>query len=133
MRRGANILALLWTLGAAAFFLLVPVYGRTSSARTISPDGTSTHVVSTGQVGLLAVSGWSALIPLTIPVLLCLVPLLLQSPKAQRRALAAAAMGIGALVLLGAASIGLFYVPAVVALVVAFTHTPSNPTAAAHR
>jgi hypothetical protein len=50
--------------------------------------------------------------------------------QAQTRALTVAAIVIGALALFGMATIGLFYVPALIALVVALTHPPSIHTPA---
>ena len=90
--------------------------------QTGGSDGMSLEI-TTGH-GLLA-AGPFALIPITVPVLLCLLPLLLRSVPAQTRALAVATTVIGALVLLGVLTIGLFYAPTLTALVVALTHPPS--------
>ncbi len=123
MRRAATAIALLWTIVVGAFLILEPVYGSsTSAARTGGSDGMSLEI--TTDHGLLAAEPF-ALIHITVPVLLCLLPLLLRSVPAQTRALAVAATVIGALVLLGILTIGLFYVPALIALVVALTHPPS--------
>ena len=123
MRRTATAGALLWTIVVGAFLILGPMYGgSTSAAQTAGSDGMSLEI--TTDHGLLA-AGPFALIPVTVPILLCLLPILLRSEPAQTRTLAVATTVIGALVLLGMLTIGLFYVPALIALIVALTHPPS--------
>jgi hypothetical protein len=127
MRRGANIFALLWSVGIAAFLLVVPMYSGASSTRTIENGGTVTKMTDRGLSGIDLHIGWTALIPMAVPILLALLPLLLRNPRARRRALAAAAIITGVLVVLGAASIGLFYLPGAIALAVAFGHSLPQP------
>lgn len=122
MRRAAAALALLWTIVVGAFLVLGPVYGSsTSAARTGGNDGMSLEY--TRGHGLLAAAPF-ALIHITVPVLLCLLPLLLRSVAAQTRP-RRGGDGHRSPRPPWCAYDGLFYVPALIALVVALTHPPS--------
>jgi hypothetical protein len=82
---------------------------------TTDSSGTTT----TSNPSLIASEGTSVLIVLVVPAIIALVPVLLRHrPAAQPARIAAAVlMGIG--VFLALMSVGIFYVPALVALIVA--------------
>ena len=90
MRRAAIWLAVAWALGVAAYFLIVPAYGSSTS-------------------GLAVV----------LPVLVAALPLAARGPRSRRTLSAVGAALLGAFTVLGAASVGLFYAPAAAALALA--------------
>ncbi len=76
---------------------------------------------------LIEVNGAWAILPLLIPVLLALPPVI----RPRRSAAIGSASLLGAFVLVSGASIGLFYVPALVAMIVAaWRWGPENGRAA---
>ncbi len=110
--RYASVLALALAAAAVAVLLFVPIYAGESE--TMSPGGTigrrSTHAT------LLQVNGAHALGPLLFPVAVAVLPVLWPQSRALR---VAAVVLLGGFVFLGAMTIGLFYLPALVALIFA--------------
>ncbi|HEU4642597.1 MAG TPA: hypothetical protein VFS44_09090 [Gemmatimonadaceae bacterium] len=131
VRRVAGWFALAWAAAVAAYFLLGPAYRWATSAIHVSAEQAPTRVEATGTATLLAVNGPRALIALLLPVLLTALPLLARRPATRRRLAGAAAVLLGVFVLLGAASVGLFYLPAALALVLAAVASDGASTRAA--
>jgi len=102
--------------GIAAVVLLVFPTGRYESG-SAGPGGVS--VQTTGSTTLVQSDGWGVLVPLSIPVVIAGVPLALSRTRWRRGALVAASVLLVIFVVLGAASVGLFYLPAAVATVAA--------------
>ena len=119
MRRAAMWLALAWTLGMAAYFLLVPVYGSSTSGLAVAPGAAPARWSRSGRETLLSVGGSGALIAILLPVLLAALPLAARSPRGRRTLSAVGAALLGVFTVLGAASVGLFYAPAAAALALA--------------
>ncbi|TDE95834.1 hypothetical protein EXU48_06115 [Occultella glacieicola] len=94
---------------AIVVLLVLPLYSGTRS----TPDGTE-DITAT----LLEVNGPGALVPMLVPVLLTAVPLLVPSGRLPGVTIACAALLVF-LMVLGGATIGLFYAPAAIAAVVA--------------
>jgi hypothetical protein len=111
--------ALALALAAMVVLLAVPLGTR----ETASTSGERTVESTT----LLQSQGAGALVPLAVPVLLTALPL--SAPRSRRPAvslLCAALLGIG--VVLSVLSIGVFFVPALIAAVVAsLASRPSEP------
>lgn len=89
-------------LAAAIFLLIWPVYTGFDGLRT-------THAT------LLQVNGSRALLPVAFPVIVALLPLVFRMQAIR----ISAAIVIGAFSFIGGFSIGLFYVPAAVAMLLA--------------
>ena len=117
-----------WHGIAVALALVATVlsaFGTTGTSETVgmSSDGTVTHSVA--QTTMLQTEGPSILVVLAVPVFLAALPLLV--PRRHRRVVAtlSAAM-LGVFVFLAMLSVGIFFVPAFIAAVVAAAQ--SRPT-----
>jgi hypothetical protein len=97
-----TLLSLALAIAAALFLLVYPVYSGLNNSHPT-------------RATLLEVNGQSAIIPVALPVVVALVPVLF--PHRVIRIIAAVVLG--AFALIGGFTIGLFYVPAAVAMVVA--------------
>ena len=92
------------TLATSAVLTLAPIYATASCGFVVG----GTEVCTTGRESLIEHEGFGAVAILAIPVLIAAIPAVFP-----RRAVAvAAAVVLSALTLLGAASIGLFFLPA---------------------
>lgn len=104
-----------WNLAAVA------IATATGFGTVLLPLGMSASIDSTGletsrRVSLLSNEGASVLIIVAIPALLVAVPLLLRGAAAVHRSRFVIVALLGLLVLLGAASIGVFFVPTLFAM-----------------
>ena len=120
--------ALTWAAGV--WFAVWPVYRGTSMAT--SPDGRSGTVTHTTET-LIEADGWPAVIALSIPILLTGLALVLVYATGRWRLVRKTMLWVLAVVLLGFCvvgimSIGFFYIPAALALLVGII---LNPTKAA--
>lgn len=115
MRRLLPAFAFLWTIGAGIYLLCAPTYEGVRSENTLGTTISAVTGSTRADATLLAIEGPTALIPLALPVLLALVPLLVSS---RRRTIAAGTAGLllGAFSLLGAMTIGFYYLPAALLL-----------------
>ncbi len=116
-------------LAAVAAFAVValPTVSR-STVASADPNGRS--VFTESRLPLLATEGWTVLIPVSIPVVVALVPVLGRHHRwVQRsREVSAALLAVG--VVLAMASIGMFYLP-LLAVLVAAALSGSGATSAA--
>ena len=118
MSRNAYRFAVVWTVGVTGFLLFGPSYAGSSSA--IGADGSV--VESSRGATLIEVNGPRVLFWLAIPLLLVAVPMLVK--KAYRRRVGVAcALLMFVLALVGSLSIGVFYYPTAIALLLAATNT----------
>jgi hypothetical protein len=116
--------ALGFALLASLLLLVVPVF----SSATTSTNSAGVEVSRTSTSTLLEAQGSSVLVLLVVPIVLTLLPYLLRSPTRGRAQLTIACtvlLGFGALLAL--ASIGLFYLPALVCSVAASTAALRDP------
>jgi hypothetical protein len=112
-------LAFLLAVGASVFFLVVPVYAGVSASSSISSDGTQTvGPVTTSHTTLLEENGRGVLIPLAVPVVLTGVGALLSLRRRWLPGHLAVACVLLAGCLLGAMTVGVFYAPGALALMV---------------
>ena len=118
-------IAILWATGVASFFLFAPTY-ETAFA-SYGPDTPASEVARTeirGHATALEVDGPHIIFVLSIPILFALLPLAFQR---HRRA---ALLGVAALTLsfcsLGALSVGVFYLPTALLLLLAAATTQAE-------
>ena len=109
-------LARRWNLVAVAIALL------TGLGAALLPFGTSGSTDSNGlettmRVSLLSSEGPGMIIVVAIPVLLAALPLMLRGGQAAHRTRVGIVVMLGVVVMLGAASIGVFFVPTLIAMV----------------
>jgi hypothetical protein len=120
------LIAALWATAVALFFLFGPVYGTSTSEYSVTVSGG--QVASPERVGHttgLQANGPQIAFVLAIPIVLALLPLAFR--KHQR----ASFIGAGALTLafcvVGAMSVGMFYLPTALLLVLAGVTMKSPP------
>ena len=120
MRRLAIIFATLWAAGAGLWFAVGPVYATMTTTHSLGPSGATAPAVPprVGHTNGVDVNGPRIALVLIIPVLLAALPLLTRNLAPRRSAGIAAGLML-VLCLLGAASIGILYLPSVIALAVA--------------
>lgn len=107
----ATLISLFLALAASCLLLVMPTY----NGETHSTDAKGHMTVTRTQATLLQVNGRSALISLGIPVLIALIPVLI--PK--RGVSIGAAILLSVFAILGGFTIGLFYVPSAITMIVA--------------
>lgn len=115
MRRAGIIFATVWSAAIGMFIAFGPLYG--TSSRTAATNGSVTGAF--GGSGLVGIEGAGVLLPLVLPVLIATLPLMMPTPHSRDRALWVAVTLFGALSLLGAMTVGLLYLPAFCALLLA--------------
>lgn len=109
------LLPVVLALLAAVVLLVIPT-GREESVSISSTGEITRHSRSTT---LVQSDGWSVLVPLAVPVAIAGVPLALRRTRWRRGALVAASVLLLAFVVAGLLSIGVYYLPAAVAMVMA--------------
>jgi hypothetical protein len=105
---------LLLAAAATAVVLLLPT--DTEDAVSIGPDGRVVHDIRSRT--LVQSQGWGVMGVLAIPVVLAAMPLLPRGRDRRRRAFVAAGALLCVFVGLSLPSVGLFYLPAAIAMVV---------------
>ncbi|HWR53451.1 MAG TPA: hypothetical protein VN428_20255 [Bryobacteraceae bacterium] len=120
--------ALIWSLAVTGFLAFGPVY---SWSTTVSESATGQERVTemTGHKSDLEVNGLVFLRAAAIPLILCIASVL--GYRWRGVAFASAALLLGFCVV-GAASMGLFYLPAVVMLILAGTRSMGDAEAHHH-
>ena len=113
MRRLLRWFPVAWATGIYLLLLLLPVYSQVST--TISSDGSATR--ATGRATLAAVNGPEVYLTLAVPVLAAALAVLPWPAALRRPADIVGAATAAAFVVLGMASIGVFFIPCAVALV----------------
>ena len=122
-----SIIAALWATAVALFFLFGPVYETSTDVYSVtaSTGQVATSPERVGHTTGLQANGPQIAFVLAIPILLALLPLAFR--KHQR----AAFLGAGALTLafcvVGAMSVGMFYLPTALLLVLAGATMKSLP------
>lgn len=104
---------------AAAYLLVVPTYAAESTTIMLGPAGPGAPVSTRSESTLLEAEGWSALVPVLIPVILSAAPLLLNGTRYAAPARLLAAVLLLGFVVIAGFSIGLFYLPNAVAMLLA--------------
>ena len=110
--------AFAWTVLAGVALLFAPTVSTSSSGSMSSANSPTEVVTTTSKETLLHHEGASVVAVLLVPVAVALAGALGDGPTARRRRIAAGWVLAGAC-LLGAASLGIFFLPATVALLTA--------------
>jgi hypothetical protein len=127
-QRSAESTALRWNVVAVTIALL------TGLGAALLPMGTRSSIDSNGvetssRVSLLSNEGPSVWIAVAIPALLVAVPLLLRGATARHRSRTIIVALLGIFVLLAAMSIGLFFLPTLIAMALSLAtdrHVPAR-------
>jgi hypothetical protein len=119
-------MAAVWAAGVALYLLLAPTYESSTSIYTTEiPPSEVARTEIRGHATALQVNGPQIVLVLSIPVLLALLPF------AFRKHRRAALLGAGVLTLcfciLGALSVGTFYLPTALLLLLAGAMTRAEP------
>ncbi len=118
------MVAFVLSVVAAAVLLLAPFGSRQTAVSTTAGDQQVTVV---DRSSLLEHEGPPVLVPLAVPVVLTLVGMAAGRFRRARPVRTIAAGLLAAFVVLGAMSIGFFFLPSAVALGVAAARTPGSP------
>jgi hypothetical protein len=116
--------AVAWTVAVALVLLVAPMGTRVSA----SSNGSET-VTTTSHTSLLETEGAGVIVILLVPVAVALAGALGRGAARQRRIVAGSVLLV--FCLLGAMSVGLFFVPAAAALLTAGLKTPDGRVRAA--
>jgi len=123
-------LSVAWTVVAGVALALAPMVSVRSASSVSTPEGSSgavPEVVTTRSTEtLLQNEGAGLVVILLIPVAVALIGALGGGPAARRRRIAAGWVLLGTCVI-GAMSLGIFYLPAAVALLIAGLTTRVDP------
>lgn len=113
MSRKSHWFAIAWTVLVTGFLLFGPVYSGVASTE--------------GSRSLWQVNGPRALIAVAFPLLFVLAPLLARDPTLRRPIGIFSTILLFGLVIIGGFSIGLFYLPAAIAMLVFVIASRSGP------
>lgn len=113
--RFAHRFAIGWTVIVTGFLLFGPLY--TGRSTTAGADGAMVESIEPGR-SLLDVNGPRALIAVAFPLLFVFAPLLARDPTLRRQIGIFSTILLFGLVIIGGFSIGLFYLPAAIAMLV---------------
>ena len=113
MQRLLRWFPLAWAAGAYLVLLWLPTYSWVSD--TMSTD--ASEVRTAGRATLVAVNGPRVYLILAVPVLASALAALPWPPKVRRPAAIAGAVTAGAFVVLGMASVGMFFLPSALGLI----------------
>ena len=108
LKRVLQIVAFVFTIAAALVVIFLP------GSIEVSQDSTGRQAVTTPT--LIQSSGGAILVPLLIPVILTVIPLLVRNRGWQATSIVATVI-LAVFAIIASASIGMFYLPAVVAAV----------------
>ncbi len=123
--------ALVWSVLLVVAAFVAPVYSSTSG--TASTDPTSSGTVTTEGTGtLVGVNGPGVLVVVAVPLVATLV-VAWALARGRRRLGWVVTSVLGVLTVLALLSIGIFFLPVTLSLIVACASTPLTPTRAADR
>ena len=133
----AGALSFVLALVVSVILLFVPIGTTTSTVCSVRPTpaltggapGSPACISRVTHPSLLDDQGWGVAVPLSIPVLVAGLPLAVVRTRAWRPAAIAAACLLMAFAILGAASVGIFYLPSGVAMIVAASHRTRSTVA----
>jgi hypothetical protein len=123
MKRLLRWFPVAWAGGVYLALLWLPAYRSVQEA--VHTDGSA--IRTTGQATLAAVNGRGVYLTLAVPVLAALVAALPWPARFRRLAAVGGAVIAGAFVVLGMASVGLFFLPSALGLIgLALAARPSS-------
>jgi len=122
-------MCLAYTVCASVLFLFAPLGMEESVSSSGAPDQR--------RLSLLQMNGWRILLVLGIPIVFAAVPVILRRSGHLRTLCVAAAVLLCTYCVLGALSIGIYYVPSAALMIAAAATTrngpPSRPVATGYR
>lgn len=113
MNRYSQWFAIAWTILVTVFLLFGPIYP--GAGTTPGPDGSTVASLEPRQT-LWQVNGFRALVALAFPLLFVAAPFFVRDPIWRRHTLIFSTILMWGLVILGGFSIGLFYMPTALAM-----------------
>ena len=127
-QQALSFIAALWATVVALFFLFGPVYGTSTGEYSVTaPGGQVMSPQFKGHASGLEVNGPHIAFVLVIPIILALLPLAVR--KHQRLSFIVAGVLLLAFCIVGAMSVGMFYLPSALLLLLAGATTKSLPHA----
>jgi hypothetical protein len=117
----ATVVAFVLALTASLLLLVIPVYSSVGGSAVLDGSGETQTKIKRSKTTLLEENGPGVLVVLSVPVLITMIPLLPRRNARRRPWRLASAMLLTVLCILTGFSIGLFYLPAAVALWIAAT------------
>lgn len=127
MSRITYLFALAWTLGVTIYLAVVPMYGERKSWVETRPNGETFQVVEPGTQTLADVNGSGVLLLLAIPLALVVLPVLFRRHRRRKHIGMFCAGVLLVLAFLGSASIGMYYYPSALALLIAVASDRAKP------
>ena len=127
MRRFLRWFPVTWAVGVYAAMLWLPTYSWEGDTMTSS----GTEVRTSGHATLAAVNGSRVYLSLAVPVVVAALAALPWPARFRQPVAVAGAVIVGAFVVLGAASVGLFFLPSAVGLIALAQSVESAPQPAA--
>ncbi len=118
MARPILMVAFAWVCTVSAYLAFAPTYASVSSLVTVGTGAGAPPTRTMEAQSLWQLQGPGVLVALGVPVLLVLAPLLV-TRRWRSIASGAATVLLGIIILLTAASVGLFYAPAALLLLLA--------------
>jgi hypothetical protein len=113
MRRLVRWFPVAWAAGAYLVLVWLPTYGWERSTQTAG----GAEIRTTGRATLAAVNGARVYLILAVPVIVAALAALPWPARFRQSAAVAGALITGAFVVLGMASVGLFFLPTAVGLI----------------
>jgi hypothetical protein len=113
MQRLVRWFPVVWAAGTYLVLVWLPAYGWERSTQTSG----GAEIRTTGRATLAAVNGPKVYVILAVPVIVAALAALPWPARVRQPAAVAGALVTGAFVVLGAASVGLFFLPSAVGLV----------------
>jgi hypothetical protein len=126
--------AVVWGFLLVVAAFVAPVYGTSSGSAASGPDGTVSAATSEGTATLVEVNGYGVLVVVSVPLVAAVV-VAWALARGRRRIGWVVTSVLGVLNVLALLSVGIFFVPVTLALIVACASTPrtrvARPTDAA--
>jgi hypothetical protein len=127
MQRALRWFAVAWAAGVYLVLLRLPMYSSASSSQTAGGP----EIRSSGRATLAAVNGPSVYLILAVPVLASVLAVLRWPPRLSRPATIVGAVIASGFVVLGMATVGMFFVPTALALITVAAAGRASPRPAA--
>ena len=119
MSRALYWMALIWAIGVAIYLMLTPMYGEKMTWAETAPSGQQIQHTDGGTYTLLDMIGARVLTLFAVPLLLTALPLFMSTPLARRRAGLICGALLAVFAFVASWSIGAYFYPSAVALLVA--------------
>lgn len=119
-----NLAALVLALATAVGVSFLPLATTSTDTAVVEGSGTTSVESTSSSTSLFAAQGWWVLVVALIPALVAAAPLVVGPPPTRWWVRLVATVVLGAVVVVGAASIGLLFAPVLALMIVALVLTP---------